>query len=159
MESILDVLFSLSGLLIVVMLLGLGYFVGAGRERRHFAELEDRDARHRDFPVYDIDFVPLHVTPKGAELVMGQVVIASDYFKTWLASWRSIFGGEMKSFVNMTERGKAEARLRMIEEARKKGAVAIVNVRFETSEIGGNVQANQGRAMSEVLCYGTAVFE
>lgn len=155
----LDVLFSFSGLLVVVGLLALGYFIGTGRERRHFADIEKRDEMHSSFPVSDIDFIPPELNPVRGELVMGQVVIAADYFKSWLASWRSIFGGEMKSFVNMTERGKAEARLRMIEEARQKGAKAVINIRFETSEIGGTVQANQGRAMSEVLCYGTAIFE
>lgn len=159
MDSFFEILFSFSGLLIVGVLLGVGFIVGAGRERRHFADLERRDAEHRAFHVSDIDFIPKGVNPARAEIVLGQVVIASDYFKTWLSSWRSIFGGEMKSFVQMTERGKAEARLRMIEEAKSKGAVAVINVRFETSEIGGNVQARQGRAMSEVLCYGTAVFE
>ncbi len=159
MEGLFDVLFSFSGILFLVALIGIGYLVGSGRERRHFSDLEERDRRHADFPVYDIDFIPPGMIPTNGELVMGQVVIAADYFKTFLSSWRTLVGGEMKSFVRMTERGKAEARLRMIEEARGKGARAVINVRFETSEIGGNVQVNQGRAMSEVLCYGTAIFD
>ena len=95
------------------------------------------------------------MTASRGELVTGQVVIASDYLKNFFAQYRQLFGGEMKSYQTMMQRGKAEARLRMIEEAKRLGATAVINVRFETSQIG---QARgKAAAMSEVLCYGTAV--
>ncbi len=147
-----------AGLAIAGILLIVGFVVGSSRERAHLADIDRRDRLHAGFPVYDIGFVPPGLSPQRGEIVLGQVVIASDHFKEFAARWKSRFGGEVKSFVTMVERGKAEARLRMIESARHQGAQAIINVRFETSEIGGSVDSRAGRSMSEVVCYGTALF-
>jgi uncharacterized protein YbjQ (UPF0145 family) len=94
--------------------------------------------------------------PAGATLVTGATVIAADYLKTFLSGFRMIFGGEMRSYSSMIERARREARLRMVEEARHKGALAVINVRFETSPIALNTGRNAA-PMSEVLCYGTAL--
>ncbi len=129
---------------------------GRIREKNHFEDIARREALHREFPVIDISLLPAGFEARRGEIVLGQVVIASDYLKNFFAQYRQLFGGEMKSYHKMMERGKAEARLRMIEEAKQKGASAVINVRFETSQIG---QARgKAAAMSEVLCYGTAVF-
>lgn len=131
--------------------------IGKARENRHLEDIARRSATHRDFPVVDIPLLPAGMQARGSEIVLGQVVIASDYLKNFFAQYRAIFGGEVKSFSRMVERGKDEARLRMIEEARSKGAAAVINVRFETSQIGAS-QGQRGQAMSEVLCYGTAIY-
>lgn len=159
MDLFLDYPVIFTGLAIGAALLIVGLLVGGSRERSHLADIARRDRLHADFPVYDIAFTPPGMEPSRGELVLGHVVIASDYFKVFVARWKSRFGGELKSFVTMVERGKAEARLRMIESARQQGAIGIINVRFETSEIGGNIESRAGQSMSEVLCFGTAIFE
>ncbi len=159
MDVFFDFPIILTGLVLAGAFLLAGFIVGGTRERHHLADIERRDRLHASFPVYDIGLTPPGVHPRRGEIVLGQVVIASDYFKEFVARWKSRFGGELKSFVSMVERGKAEARLRMIESARQQGAVAVINVRFETSEIGGGAESRASRSMSEVLCYGTAIFE
>jgi len=159
MDLFFDFPIIITGLVLAVALLFVGFIVGGIRERHHLADIERRDHLHAGFPVYDIALTPPGMQPSRGELVLGHVVIASDHFKEFVARWKSRFGGELKSFVSMVERGKAEARLRMIESARQQGAMAVINVRFETSEIGGGVDTRAGRSMSEVLCYGTAIFE
>ena len=147
-------------LFVVFLIFGLPVIfivVGRSRERASLEDIARRENLHRQFPVVDVSFVPSGIVPVRGQLVHGQVVIASDYLKNLFAQYRQIFGGEMKSYQTMMQRAKAEARLRMIEEARKLGAVAVVNVRVETSQIGSS--GRKAAAMSEVLCYGTAVFE
>lgn len=140
----------------VVVLLGLGFTVGRGRERRHFADLDRREAQHSSFLLTDLKTIPPGLDPHAGTLVMGATVIASDYLKTFLSSYRMIFGGEMKSYSRMIERARREARLRMVEDARRKGAIAVINVRYETSPVSGTTGRNAA-PMSEVLCYGTAL--
>ncbi|MEM1369851.1 MAG: heavy metal-binding domain-containing protein [Cyanobacteria bacterium P01_H01_bin.15] len=55
----------------------------------------------------------------------------------------------------MVDRGRREALLRMKAEAMEWGASQIVNVRFETSNIGG--QTGGGLAAVEIMAYGTAI--
>lgn len=65
------------------------------------------------------------------------------------AGLRSLVGGEVKTYTAMTSDARAEAHNRMVNEAQKMGADAIIGVRFTTSTVmaGG----------SEMLAYGTAV--
>jgi len=71
--------------------------------------------------------VDVKQTPAGA-------VIAADYFKSFVAGWRNLIGGEVKTCQTMLSRARSEARLRMVEEARGRGSNLIVNVRFEWSD-------------------------
>ena len=70
----------------------------------------------------------------SGELVMGGVVLGSDRGKQVVAQLRSLLGGEVRSFQKILVRARREARLRMLEEARRIGADCVVNVRFETSD-------------------------
>ncbi|HSR45370.1 MAG TPA: heavy metal-binding domain-containing protein [Acidimicrobiia bacterium] len=143
-------------LVVVVSLLLLGSTVGRSRERRHFAELDRREEANRGFVLTDLRTVPVGMAPGGAALVTGATVIAADYLKTFLSGFRMIFGGEMRSYTPMIERARREARLRMVEDARRVGAMAVINVRFETSPIALNSGRNTA-PMAEILCYGTAL--
>ncbi len=155
MNDTAGVVFLLLWMLVVIGLPIAFIITGRIREKNHFEDIARREAIHRNFPVIDLSLLPAGMTASRSTLVTGQVVIASDYLKNFFAQYRQIFGGEMKSYQTMMQRAKAEARLRMIEDARKLDAVAVINVRFETSQIG---QARgKSAAMSEVLCYGTAV--
>lgn len=140
----------------VVFLLMLGFTIGRARERRHFADLDRRESANREFVVTDLRTVPPGMQPRSARLVMGATVVASDYLKTFLSGFRMIFGGEMRSYSTMIDRARREARLRMVESARRAGAIAVINVRFETSAVSGTTGQNAA-PMSEVLCYGTAL--
>lgn len=143
--------------LVPIALLGVGFFVGGYNERKSIADIEIREKKYQAFPVTDLKTTVGFTEITGGSLVLGQVVIASDYLKTWLASLRNLFGGEVKSLGTLMDRSRREARLRMVEEAVGKGAVGVINIRFETSQIGQG-SGNRGLPMSEVLCYGTAVF-
>lgn len=82
-------------------------------------------------------------------LVKGSTVQSKHIGKDIGASFKSIIGGELKSYTEMMEEARQTATERMTAEANALGADAIVNVRFTTSAI------TQGAA--EVIAYGTAV--
>ncbi len=136
---------------ITVGLIVLGYLVGRIRERRHLAQLDEREAAASSIMVVDVKTLPPTVQASDGRLVMGEVVIAADYFKTFAAGLRNLIGGEVKTYQTMLSRARREARLRMLEEADALGAELVLNVRFEWSEVGPNIPS------AEIFCYGTAV--
>lgn len=142
---------ALIGLAITLGLITLGYFVGRILENRHLAELDQREAATASVVVVDVKTLPAGLEAAGGSLVMGEVVIASDYFKTFAASLRNIVGGEVKSYQTMLSRARREARLRMVEQARALGSELVVNVRLEWSAVGPQLPS------AEIFCYGTAI--
>ena len=140
-----------------VLLVGLGFFVGSWRERRHLASLARRESQYADITVRNVKTVPDPHTVTNSALVMGEAVIATDYFKSFAASLRNIVGGEMRTYETLMRRARREATLRLLEQARRLGATEVWNVRYETSNIRS---ASGGRAQSpsvEVFAFGTAV--
>jgi len=129
----------------------LGYLVGRSRELKHLSELDRREAAAAGVTVVDVKRVPPGFSAGGGRLVMGEVVIATDYFKSFAAMLRNIVGGEMKAYQTLLSRARREARLRMIEEAQALGADLVVNVRFEWSNVGPKIVS------TEIFCYGTAI--
>lgn len=134
---------------IVVLLLVIGGGFGYFREQLHLRRLDEREAEQSNIVVTDLRQPPPGMRPEHATLVVGDVVVATDYLKRFLASLRNILGGEMRSYRRVMDRGRREARLRMLDEAASTDADLVINVRFATSII------MQGAA--EVICYGTAV--
>jgi len=82
-------------------------------------------------------------------MVKGSVVRARWFGRDIGAMLKTIIGGEIKGYTELMDNAREEALKRMVEEAKRKKADAVVNVRFATSDI------MQGAA--EVLVYGTAV--
>ena len=122
-------------LLIVLALLVLGYTIGSWRERRHLKSLRQREAGLADIAVSNLKAVPNADTVRQSQLVTGEAVIATDYFKTFGASLRNIVGGEIRTFETLMSRARREASLRMLEQARQCGATEVWNVRFGFSSI------------------------
>ena len=149
------------GLIIVfgtpVTLLALGFFVGRHVERKHLRNLDAREDRVRHLVVTNTKFIPPELGYSRAEILLGEAVIGSDYFKNFLAGLRSFFGGELKSLETLMDRARREATLRVLEVAAAQGASAVFNVRLETSNIGA-MQGKKQAPMAEVLVYGTACY-
>jgi uncharacterized protein YbjQ (UPF0145 family) len=93
--------------------------------------------------------VPGHRIVRVLGVVKGSTVRAKHIGKDILAGLRQIVGGEIKEYTEMLSEARAEAERRMIEEAEKLGANAIVNIRYTTSSVMANA--------AEILAYGTAV--
>ena len=82
-------------------------------------------------------------------VVKGNTVRARNIGRDIGAGLRSIVGGEVKTYTDMTTNAREEAYNRMVNQAIDLEADAIINMRFMTSMI--------MEGASEMLAYGTAV--
>lgn len=82
-------------------------------------------------------------------VVAGNVVQSKHVGRDMMASLKSIIGGEIEGYTEMLADARDIAIQRMVDEAKKRDADAIVNIRFTTSAIMNSA--------SEILAYGTAV--
>lgn len=82
-------------------------------------------------------------------IVTGSTIQSKNFVSDFGQGLKSIVGGELKSYTAMMEKARNMATNRMIDEAIKQGADAIIGVRYTTSAI--MAQA------AEVLVYGTAI--
>lgn len=82
-------------------------------------------------------------------VVTGNVVQLKHVGRDIMASLKTIVGGEIKSYTEMLTEARHIAISRLVEEALKLEADAVVNLRFTTSSIMSG--------SSEILAYGTAV--
>jgi uncharacterized protein YbjQ (UPF0145 family) len=143
------------GVFVVLLLVGL--FFGRATEKRHLADIARREAQLRDILVFNERRLPTDREFASGALVVGSVVIAEDYFKRVAAGLRSFFGGRMTVYESLLDRGRREAILRMKEDARKRGASMIFNVRFETSSLSEDRSGGSPMFSAEFIAYGTAL--
>lgn len=135
------------GLIIVAMI------TGTILENRHFRLIKKREWALEGIPVLNGKEYPTENPVVESRMVSGSVVVSIDYFKRFLASLRNIFGGEVRSYCSLLDRGRREAILRMKEQWPE--ADLIVNMRVETSSISKGAKKTLGS--TEVLAYGTAI--
>ena len=150
---ILDLLFSIG---IPIFFVALGIFIGGYRERRHFKSLERREAATKHIQVTNLKRIPDEDSVRDTKMVDGEVVIATDYFKSIATAMRNLVGGEMRAAQSLLIRARREAVLRMIDNAQSFGAEEIWNVRFAFSNI-SQMSGNKGAMAVEIYAYGTAV--
>ena len=82
-------------------------------------------------------------------IVRGSVVMTKHIGSDIGASFKTLVGGEIKAYTDMLNNAREIATARMMEDAARFGADAVVNVRYTTSSV------MQGA--SEILAVGTAV--
>ena len=144
------------GLAITIGLLALAYFWGGAIEHNHLQELTRRENAARVMPTVTFKTAPADWQVTDGTLVTGSVVVSIDYFKRFVAGWKMVFGGRLKTLEPLLERARREAIQRMREDARRDGFHAVINVRVETSRM-ASMANNDGTSGVEILAFGTAV--
>ena len=142
-------------ILVYLTLLGMGYFIGNRRERKHYEDIKRREKSTLHVPVMSWGAKQELPYAHDAEMFVGSVVVANDYFKTISASLRNLVGGRVTVYETLIDRGRREAMLRMKESAIEWGASQVLNVRFETANIAG--QSRGGMGAVEIMAYGTGI--
>jgi uncharacterized protein YbjQ (UPF0145 family) len=144
-------------LVVFIFLMSLGYFVGGFMERSHFRSLDERESQNGGFLVTQLKSYPGAVAgPSPPTLLCGEAVISSDYLKTFMASLRKIFGGEMRSYQSLLVRARREALQRVVEEARRLGYNAVCNVRYSSTDISGASKRKAKTVMVTIMASATA---
>jgi uncharacterized protein YbjQ (UPF0145 family) len=93
--------------------------------------------------------IPGHAVDEVFGEVMGLTVRSRNIGSQLGAGLKSIIGGELKGMTKALIDSREQVMQRMVDEAEAKGANAIIAMRFDTSEMGGQ--------WTEICAYGTAV--
>jgi uncharacterized protein YbjQ (UPF0145 family) len=93
--------------------------------------------------------VPGRQIAKVLGIARGNTVRSRNIGRDIAASFKSIVGGEIQTFTAMTAQSRDEALNRMINDAVRMGADAIIGFRFTSSTV--------MKMSAEILAYGTAV--
>ena len=86
---------------------------------------------------------------EALDIVRGTVVYSKNFGRDFMAGMKTLVGGEITGYTEMLNEARQIAVKRMVDEAEKLGADAVINVRYGSSAV------MQGAA--EVIAYGTAV--
>ncbi len=134
----------LGGILAVLVTLALEQSINKRPEELQVAAVPDKSVL-----LLNSTEVPGRQTREILGLVQGHTVFAIWLGKDLSALIRLVLGGELTEYTEMMARARATAANRMIAEAAKMGADAIINVRYMTTSVVGSA--------AELLAYGTAV--
>lgn len=94
--------------------------------------------------------LPGYRITKSFGVVRGIIVRSRSIVGNFGASLQSLFGGNISIYTSLCERAREEAFQLMLSHAGELGANAVIGVRYDATELAPGV--------TEVLCYGTAVF-
>jgi uncharacterized protein YbjQ (UPF0145 family) len=94
--------------------------------------------------------LPGYRVTKSFGVVRGIMVRSRSVIGNIGANIQSIFGGNITLYTNLCERAREDTFNLMLTHAGQLGANAVIGVRYDATEIAPGI--------TEVLCYGTAVF-
>ncbi len=141
---------------IAVLLLGLGFTVGGITERRHFRRLNERELMYKGVLITTLKSSPYADAQTAGTMVTGECVIATDYFKSFVAKLKKIIGGELRIYLSLMDRARRESVIRLVESAQSQGFDAVCNVRFVSADVGGSTSERKGSTMVAIIASGTA---
>lgn len=96
-----------------------------------------------------IDQIPGEEIVETLGMVKGQIVQSKNLGRDFMASMKTIVGGEIKGYTEMIKEARQIATKRMVDEAEALGADAVVGVRYGSSTVMSGA--------AEIIAYGTAV--
>ncbi len=94
--------------------------------------------------------LPGYRVVKSLGVVRGIIVRSRSVVGNIGASLQSLVGGNISIYTSLCERARGDAFNEMLNHAGQLGANAVIGVRYDATEIAAGI--------TEVLCYGTAVF-
>src|SRR5271165_1453780 len=94
--------------------------------------------------------LPGYTIARNFGLVRGIVVRSRSVVGQIGASFQTLFGGNISLYTELCERARSDAYELMMQHAAQLGANGVIALRYDANEIASGV--------TEVLCYGTAVF-
>ena len=94
--------------------------------------------------------IPGYQVKKNFGVVRGIIVRSRSFIGNIGAGLQTIVGGNITVYTSLCERTRSDAFQLMLTHAGELGANAVIGVRYDATEIGTGI--------TEVLCYGTAVF-
>jgi len=128
-----------------------GWLIASWFERRHLRSLSAREAPLQHIRV-NTSKRHSSCEPEASTLLIGSVVVAHDYFRTFIIAIRRLIGGNISPYERLVQRGRREALIRLKEEADLRGVDKVINIRFGTTAISGRFLH-----AVEMVAYGTGI--
>jgi len=94
--------------------------------------------------------LPGYQVSRNLGVVRGIIVRSRSVIGNIGANLQAMIGGNITLYTSLCERARGDAFDQMLAHAGEIGANAVIGVRYDATEIGPGI--------TEVLCYGTAVF-
>ncbi|MEY4384909.1 MAG: hypothetical protein RLY20_192 [Verrucomicrobiota bacterium] len=94
--------------------------------------------------------LPGYRVTRNFGVVRGIIVRSRSVIGNIGANLQAVFGGNITLYTSLCERAREDTFNQMLAHAGQLGANAVIGVRYDATEIGPGI--------TEVLCYGTAVF-
>lgn len=94
--------------------------------------------------------LPGYRVTRSLGVVRGIIVRSRSIVGNIGAGLQSLFGGNISLYTSLCERAREDAFQQMLAHAGQLGANAVIGVRYDATELSAGI--------TEVLCYGTAVF-
>jgi uncharacterized protein YbjQ (UPF0145 family) len=94
--------------------------------------------------------LPGYAISRNFGIVRGITVRSRNAFAQIGAGFQQLVGGNISIYTQLCEQARNEAYVLMMQHAAAMGANAVIGVRYDATELTSGV--------TEVLCYGTAVF-
>ncbi|MBW6470791.1 MAG: YbjQ family protein [Methanosarcinaceae archaeon] len=99
--------------------------------------------------IVNTDYIAGKEITQTLGMARGSTIQAKNIGKDIMAVLRNIVGGELTEYSKMLEDAREKAINRMVDDAERMGADAVINVRFMTAMVMAG--------SAEILAYGTAV--
>ncbi len=95
-----------------------------------------------------IEYIPgVDFEPMG--IVKGTVVQTKNIGRDFMAGMKTLVGGEIVAYTEMLNEARQIATKRMVDEAKKLDADAIIGVKYSSSQVMSGA--------AEIIAYGTAI--
>jgi uncharacterized protein YbjQ (UPF0145 family) len=101
-------------------------------------------------PVSTIETIPGRQVAEYKGAAFGVIVQSAGAARGFTGYFKSIKKGEVSEYTSTISEARRIAVDRLIEHAQAMGADAVVGLRFDSSDVGGN-------GLGEMVAYGTAV--
>lgn len=98
------------------------------------------------------DNIPFSEIESYIGIVDSQIVVGANLFRDVFASFRDVFGGETRGYKKDIDKMKKAALLNIQNQAKEKGANAIISLKMDLDELSGG-----GKSMFIMNVYGSAV--
>ena len=99
--------------------------------------------------ISNLEILPGRTIVRHLGLVQGSSVRSKHVGRDIAATFKNLFGGELRGYTELLTDSRDEATERMLEQAKAVGANAVLNIRYSTSSIAAGA--------AEIFVYGTAV--
>ncbi|MCH2174973.1 MAG: YbjQ family protein [Lentisphaeria bacterium] len=130
-----------------------GFIVNRVISNLHLKKLNARESRLKHIMVSQQRHTPSNLLIESGMIVTSEVVLSVGYFRSWIAGWIQLVGGNISGYEDVMQRARREAIVRVMEQAHQANAPFVWNLRIEAVDL----YLKKGGRCLAVIVTGTAM--